>query len=665
MSLVDLLVEHYTKLELNPLPMGLLAIFVELGSVHFSRGNWVFSSIGLLFFHLSFTVYSADDRGIGPIGMSSVVSSANMTYSSDLVAIRDGGNLHERNGGDYDAEKSDFHFEDESRQPQLVVDPQNIDPFYEGTDTTFTVKLDKEPSGDIKVSLSLSDQSHTSLDIDPVTLTFTSANWNREQEVKVSHTDNNRADGDGWVFIELTSEGGGSSTVEVHFKDEADAPNLVLMPASGINPFHEGTDTTFTVKLDKPPSDNVVVPLTVRNTNGHVHLDFNPKSLTFTPVNWDREQEVKVSHTDNDTADGEGWVAIELTPEGGGARKITRAQSFHFEDNDESDLKVNPGNQRVRSFNEGETATFTVKLDKMPSDNVVVSLTAQSSNVVPVSFNPESLMFSTETWDTEQEIKVSNEDNDTVEGNVWVYVDLEATGGGVSGTRSIVGLYFKDNEEPEVTLSASPNPVDEGKSVTFTAAISEDPIVDVVVPLTFVPLGAEPEDYGNLTTISITIPSGKRTGTVDVNTTEDDADYEDERFRLTIDGGGLLPSTVRRGSPAYVDITINDNDVDRTASEERTELPEELSVQGSYPNPFRTVAKIVYNLPEQAQVYAEVFDLLGRAVYTSQIQKVDAGWNHTLSLDLSTLSSGLYIYRINVDTASETLTRTGRMIQVQ
>jgi hypothetical protein len=102
-----------------------------------------------------------------------------------------------------------------------------------------------------------------------------------------------------------------------------------------------------------------------------------------------------------------------------------------------------------------------------------------------------------------------------------------------------------------------------------------------------------------------------------------------------------------------------------TANEALTELPEELSVQGSYPNPFRTATSIVYNLPAPAQVYAEVFDILGRVVYTSPLQQVNAGWGRRLSLDLSTTSSGLYVYRVSAETASGILIRTGRIIQVR
>lgn len=115
---------------------------------------------------------------------------------------------------------------------------------------------------------------------------------------------------------------------------------------------------------------------------------------------------------------------------------------------------------------------------------------------------------------------------------------------------------------------------------------------------------------------------------------------------------------------AVVKVTVKDNDVG-TANEERTELPEELLVQDNYPNPFRNATRIVFHLPEQAQVYTEVFDILGRVIYTSQMQQVNAGWDRVISLDLPTISSGMYIYRVNVTTASGTFARTGRMIQIR
>lgn len=128
----------------------------------------------------------------------------------------------------------------------------------------------------------------------------------------------------------------------------------------------------------------------------------------------------------------------------------------------------------------------------------------------------------------------------------------------------------------------------------------------------------------------------------------------------SVTGQGKKPSNVI--AVLKITVTDNDNRVSRTAS---TQLPEELSVQGNYPNPFRTATNIVFDLPEQAQVYAEVFDILGRTVHVTQARQVDAGWDRTLSLVLPHASSGMYFYRINMETASVTHTRTGRIIRVR
>ena len=116
---------------------------------------------------------------------------------------------------------------------------------------------------------------------------------------------------------------------------------------------------------------------------------------------------------------------------------------------------------------------------------------------------------------------------------------------------------------------------------------------------------------------------------------------------------------------AVLKVTVRDNDVVDTGNGERSELPEELLVQDNYPNPFHNATRIVFHLPEQALVYAEIFDVLGRVVYTSQVQQMNAGWDRALSLDLPTTSSGMYIYRVNVTTASRTFIRTGRMIKIR
>ena len=106
--------------------------------------------------------------------------------------------------------------------------------------------------------------------------------------------------------------------------------------------------------------------------------------------------------------------------------------------------------------------------------------------------------------------------------------------------------------EPSVSLSVSPNPVDEGQPVTVTARLSETLPNDVTIPLALVSATAESDDYGTLA--SITISSGQRSGTGTISTARDD-DEDDETFTVSL---GTLPHEVSAGSPSSVEVTILD-----------------------------------------------------------------------------------------------------------
>ena len=65
----------------------------------------------------------------------------------------------------------------------------------------------------------------------------------------------------------------------------------------------------------------------------------------------------------------------------------------------------------------------------------------------------------------------------------------------------------------------------------------------------------------------------------------------------------------------------------------------------NYPNPFNPSTKISYALQNPELVTLRVFDVLGREVATLVNQYQSAG-NHTVSFDASSLSSGMYFYKI-------------------
>ncbi len=90
--------------------------------------------------------------------------------------------------------------------------------------------------------------------------------------------------------------------------------------------------------------------------------------------------------------------------------------------------------------------------------------------------------------------------------------------------------------------------------------------------------------------------------------------------------------------------------------------PKEFTLNGNFPNPFNPSTTIIYTLPVDARVTLEVFNVLGQRVAQLVDGVVTAGY-HDAVFDASSLSSGLYIYRLTaVGTEGILFSKTEKMI---
>lgn len=81
--------------------------------------------------------------------------------------------------------------------------------------------------------------------------------------------------------------------------------------------------------------------------------------------------------------------------------------------------------------------------------------------------------------------------------------------------------------------------------------------------------------------------------------------------------------------------------------QEISEIPENFLLYQNYPNPFNPTTIISWTSPKDGFVTLKVYDVLGREVATLVNEYKSAG-EHTIDFNAKELSSGVYIYRIQI-----------------
>ena len=78
-------------------------------------------------------------------------------------------------------------------------------------------------------------------------------------------------------------------------------------------------------------------------------------------------------------------------------------------------------------------------------------------------------------------------------------------------------------------------------------------------------------------------------------------------------------------------------------------LPSAFSISSPYPNPFNSSVAFNVNLDKTADVKLTIYNLLGREIDELTYSKLPAG-RHTIKWNPEGISTGLYLYRIEVGT---------------
>jgi hypothetical protein len=117
--------------------------------------------------------------------------------------------------------------------------------------------------------------------------------------------------------------------------------------------------------------------------------------------------------------------------------------------------------------------------------------------------------------------------------------------------------------------------------------------------------------------------------------------FTNARYIGAFDGRNWLLSWTALDEKGYLnsELVTDLEDVDSS-------LPTSVTLNQNYPNPFNPTTQINFTLPESQQVSLKVYDMLGREVASLANREMFSSGQHSVSFDASSLSSGVYIYRL-------------------
>lgn len=285
---------------------------------------------------------------------------------------------------------------------------------------SFTVELNTQP--EISVTIGLTSTDLTEGMVFPASLTFDPGNWSIAQEVTIAGVDDLAQDGNiAYQIITHPALSGdqnynGLDAPDVSITNlDDDTAGIDVNPTSGLMTTEGGGAASFTVVLVTQPQATVTIGLSSSDpTEGAV----SPAGLTFNSVNWSVAQSVEVTGVDDLATDGSVVYQIITSPALSADPNYNSLDapdvSVTNQDDDAAGITVNPL-AGLQTSEAGDTASFTVGLNRQPVADVTIGLS--SSDTAEASVSPLQLTFTPSDWAVTRMITVTGVDDQLDDGD--------------------------------------------------------------------------------------------------------------------------------------------------------------------------------------------------------------------------------------------------------
>ena len=427
------------------------------------------------------------------------------------------------------------------------------------------VKLSADPERSVSVPIDKTDQGGaTSQDYAGVPQKVTFTTGDMEETITFAATQDSYDDdgesvvlGFGILPTGVSTGSTGSATVTITDDDD---PTVTASFGQGTYSVAEGGTVQVTVTLNADPEREVAIRLIHGLFGGISDADYSgvPVSLVFQSSETEKSFTFTAAADDIDD-DGESVALTFRTPM---PRGVTAGATttVTITDDDERGVAIS---KTALEIDEGDSATYTVKLNTQPTEDLTVAIAGQSGTDITLSgatLTGDALTFTSDNWDTAQTVTVSAARDSDATSDAAVTLTHTANGGDYVDVKETLTVTIVEKDTGVLSVGDA-GAAEDGGNVVFTVRISAANGEAVTVGYaTSDGTATAGRDYTE-TSGTLTFPANSAASrNVSVPVTDDAADEaEEETFTLTlsnVQGASLAGG----GSTLTATGAITDND---------------------------------------------------------------------------------------------------------
>ena len=498
--------------------------------------------------------------------------------------------VHATAGGLTTIADTEITITDDDAPPELTIANASV---VEGGKAMFTVTLTPVSGRDVTVQWTTGDDgtdgavqatADTDYTAQTTAATLTIAAGSTTGTVEVQTTEDTLYEGDETFAVELASPTnatlGSPDTGIGTITDNDTAPMTAALSVSPSSVGEAASTTTITVTATLDGSVTFDEDTTVRVTIGKDgdtavsdtdYTGVSPFDLTISAGQSSGQRTFSLAPT-NDTLD-EDNEKLTVHATAGGLTTIADTEITITDDDAPPELTI-----ANASVVEGGKAQFTVTLTPVSGRDVTVQWTtgddgtdgaAQATADTDYTAQTTAATLTIAAGSTTGTVEVQTTEDTLDEGAETFAVELASPTNATLGSPDTgIGTITDNDALPELTIANAS--VSEGGKAMFTVTLTPVSGRDVTVQWTTGDDGTDganqataDTDYTALTTAAtLTIAAGSTTGTVEVQTTEDTLDENDETFVVNL----ASPTNATLGTPSTATGTITDDDAEPTVS---------------------------------------------------------------------------------------------------